>query len=41
MGQPLLVINSTVTAIIYHSRSYYLFDSHSRDNRGFAVRNGT
>ena len=37
----LLFINSTVTAIISHSRSYYLFDSHSRDSRGFIVSNGT
>ena len=37
----LLFINSTVTAIISHSRLYYLFDSHSRDSRGFAVSNGT
>ena len=26
----LLFINSTVTAIISHSRSYFLFDSHSK-----------
>ena len=37
----LLFINSTVTAIISHSCSYYLFDSLSRDSRGFAVSNGT
>ena len=37
----LLFINSTVTAIIFHSRSYYIFDSHSRDSRGFTVSNGT
>ena len=36
----LLFINSTVTAITSHSRSYYLFDSHSRDSRGFVVSNG-
>ena len=33
--------NSTVTAISSHSRSYYLFDSHSIDRRGFSVRNWT
>ena len=37
----LLFINSTVTAIISYSRSYYLFDSHSRDSRRFAVSSGT
>ena len=37
----LLFINSTVTAILSHSRSYYLFDSHSRDSRGFTASNGT
>ena len=37
----LLFINSTVTTIISHSRPYYLFDSHSRDRRGFAFSNGT
>ena len=36
-----LFIKSTVTAIISYSRSYYLFDSHSRDSRGFAVSSGT
>ena len=34
-------MNSTVITIICHSRSYYLFDSLSRDSRGFAVSNGT
>ena len=34
-------VNSTVKAIISHSRSYYLHDSHSRDSRGFSVSNGT
>ena len=37
----LLFINSTVTSIISYSCSYYVFDSHSRDSRGFAVSNGT
>ena len=36
----MLFINSTVTAIISHSRSYYLFDSHSKDSQSFAVSNG-
>ena len=37
----LLFINSAVTAIISHSRSHYLFDSHNRDSPGFAVSNET
>ena len=37
----LLFINITVTTIISHSHSYYLFDSHSRYSQGFAVSNGT
>ena len=37
----LLFINNTVTAIISHSPSYYLFESHIRDSRGFSVNNWT
>ena len=37
----LLFINNTVTAVISHSRSHYLFDSKSWDSRGFAVSNAT
>ena len=37
----MIFINRKVTAIIPHSPSYYLFESHSRDSRSFAVSNGT
>ena len=37
----LLFINSTVTDIISHSRSYYLFNSYRRDSRGFSLSNRT
>ena len=37
----LLFINSTVAAIILHSRACYFFDSHSRDSRGLSVADGS
>ena len=35
-----LFIKSTVTAIIFHARSCYLYDSNSGESRGFSVRKG-
>ena len=35
----LLFIKTTVAAIIFHYCSYYLYDSHNRDSRGFRVTN--
>ena len=37
----LLFINSTVAAVILHSRACYLFDSQSRDSRGLSVADGS
>ena len=37
----LLFINSTVNAIILHSKACYFFDSHNRDSRGLSVADGS
>jgi len=37
----LLTISSTTVAVISHGSSFLLFDSHSRDSRGFLMSNGT